>query len=86
MYAIQARLETTDAGGIWAMAAKTAPNFFQVSALLFPRKLPSIVRSETDREDTQTGEKKDAIQKALEEITKEKPWQLGFSEVSFAYC
>ena len=44
---IEARINTTDAGGVWMMAVR-AENFFPVAATLFPRRIRSIVRNEDD--------------------------------------
>ena len=80
---IEARINTTDAGGVWMMAVR-AEHLFPVAAILFPRRIRSIVRSEDDAKDKgKGGSFKDQLQDALEDLAENDPWKLGFEELTY---
>ena len=80
---IEARINTTDAGGVWMMAVR-ADRLFPVAAVLFPRRIRSIVRNEDDGKETSKGGSfKDQLQEALDDLAENDPWKLGFEELTY---
>ena len=80
---IEARINTTDAGGVWMMAVR-AEHVFPVAAILFPRRIRSIVRNEDDGKETgKGGSFKDQLQDTLEDLAENDPWKLGFEELTY---
>ena len=80
---IEARINTTDAGGVWMMAVR-AEHLFPVAAILFPRRIRSIVRNEDDGKETgKGGPFKDQLQDALDDLAENEPWKLGLEELTY---
>ena len=80
---IEARINTTDAGGVWLVAVR-AKHLFPIVATLFPRRMRSIVRNEDDGKEAEKGESfKDRLQDALEDLAENEPWKLGFEELTY---
>ena len=80
---IDARINTTDAGGVWMVAVR-AKHLFPIVAILFPRRMRSIVRNEDDGKEAEKGESfKVQLQDALEDLAENEPWKLGFEELTY---
>ena len=80
---IEARINTTDAGGVWLVAVR-AEHLFPIVATLFPRRMRSIVRNEDDGKETgKGGSFKDQLQDALDDLAQHDPWKLGFEELTY---
>merc|ERR1740128_211616 len=75
-------VETTVAGQVWSLAINY-PIFFRAAPILFPRKIMAFLPGSDSDENGKRNYNRISLLDTLEEVTKEAPWKLGFSDIMY---